>query len=202
MAKWIGAVVMLAVLGSALWLGRTVRVGVVLSDSMRPTLQRADAYLIRIDAYRHKAPARGDIVVIRNETDGTSLVKRVIGVGGDQVGVALGRVWLNGRLLAEPYIKKRRGVIERPVLTRVADGHLFLLGDNRDFSEDSRDLGTLSVANVMGRVEAVIYPLNRRGRLPGPESQRKPQSGAASGQVAGSSSTAPAKASQAHEAAS
>ena len=158
-----------AVLGllvaGVLWLSQTVRIGEILSDSMSPTLRRGDKYVIRIDAYRHEAPKQGDILVIRRPENGELLVKRVIGVGGDEVGVMFGRGWVNGAWLDEPYIDPRPGIREFPTLARVPDGHLFLMGDNRNFSEDSRDIGTLPAANVMGRVTAIIYPRDRRETL-------------------------------------
>lgn len=160
-----GFAVLGLLLAAVLWLSQSIRIGEILSDSMSPTLRRGDKYIIRIDAYRKEAPQRGDIVVIRRPENGELLVKRVIGVGGDEVGVMFGRAWVNGTWLDEPYIDKRPGIREFPILGRVPDGDLFLLGDNRNFSEDSRDIGTLPAANVMGRVTAIILPRARRETL-------------------------------------
>lgn len=161
----VSAATLLVVLGLVAWLGLNVRLGEIVSESMEPTLQPGDVYVIRLDAYRHASPQRGDIVVIRHPEGQELLVKRVIAVGGDVVGVRMGRVWLNGTWLEEPYIARGPGVLEWPLLIRVPEGELFLLGDNRNFSEDSRDMGTLPARDVIGRVVAIILPLHRRHQL-------------------------------------
>lgn len=164
-SKWVSGATLIAILLGVAWLYRSVRVGEITSDSMAPTLSRGDWYLIRIDAYREATPERGDIVVIKHPEGKEMLVKRVVGVAGENVGVVFGRVIVNGALLEEPYIAQRPGIRERPVGTQVPEGELFLLGDNRNFSEDSRDIGTLPVENVLGRVVAVLFPRDRRRQL-------------------------------------
>jgi signal peptidase I len=163
--RWATGTALVAVLALLAWLGANVRIGVIVSDSMDPTLVRGDVYIIRTDAYRHRTPRDRDVVVIKHPEASETLVKRVVGVGGDEVGVALGHVWRNGERIPEPYLVDKPGVRERPLLTVVPEGQLFLLGDNRNFSEDSRDLGTLPVSHVVGRVSAIILPWHRRHRL-------------------------------------
>lgn len=163
--KWAAWCALFAVLGFVMWLSRTVRIGVVVSESMEPTLKRGDVYVIRIDAYVKEGPLRGDIVVVSRPEKHEDIVKRVIGIGGDVVAVALGQAMVNGAWPREPYIQQKRLIRERPTVVKVPDGELFVLGDNRNFSEDSRDIGTLKSARVLGRAESVIYPLARRRRL-------------------------------------
>jgi len=163
--RWAVWVLLIAVAALVIWLARTIRIGVVVSDSMDPTLKRGDVYVIRIDAYGGGLPRRGDIVVVKRPENHENIVKRVIAVEGDLVGVAFGQAMVNGVWPKEPYIKRERLIRERPVLTTVPDGELFLLGDNRNFSEDSRDIGTLKAERVLGRVDAIIHPWARRKRL-------------------------------------
>ncbi len=165
LGRWLSALVLLGLIGFVAWMTATVRVGYCVSESMEPTLGRGDEYVIRIDAYRHSPPQRGDIVVIRDPARSEDLVKRVIAVGGDWVGVIQGRAVVNGVMLSEPYLKDVPGVREKPMMARVPEGKLFLLGDNRNFSEDSRDLGPLPARNVLGRVVSIIYPFSRRREI-------------------------------------
>ena len=137
-----------------------VRFGKIVSGSMAPTLQTGDYYVLRLDAYKEgRKPERGDIVVFDRPGEGT-FIKRVIGVGGDTLGIARGSVWLNGSWLEEPYLKERP-VTEAPFATAVPEGHVFVLGDNRNKSEDSRDYGPVPVANILGQVTKVVWPLAR-----------------------------------------
>lgn len=165
LSRGISAGVLVCLLLIVGWLYFNVRIGLVISDSMSPTLQRGDYYIIRLDAYRHDKPHHGDIVVIRHPEGKETLLKRVIGVGGDLVGVWWGRAWVNGVWLDEPYIKQVEGVHEPPQSVRVAEGQLYLLGDNRNLSDDSRDMGTLPENQVVGRATAIIWPPNRRSKL-------------------------------------
>lgn len=98
-------------------------------------------------------PQRGDIVVIRHEDK--MIIKRVIAIGGDEVKVEYGKVYLNGEQLNEPYVSKENnngyGLLKNRSET-VKEGEIFVLGDNRDNSTDSRDYGCLPEADVVGVV--------------------------------------------------
>jgi len=114
----------------------------VLSDSMAPTLFVGTHYLVNKLVYRVRPPRRGEIIVFRDPTDeriGT--IKRVIAVPGDQVEMKDKKVILNGAPLNEPYTQYLRQSEKlqgdtMPVLN-VPEGHVFVMGDNRDFSKDS-----------------------------------------------------------------
>ena len=136
------------------------RFGTVVSESMSPTLEVGDYYVLRVDAYEDGRTAqRGDIVVFERPDQG-DFVKRVIAVAGDEIGIAEGRVWLNGAWLDEPYLKEQP-VTELPMATVVPEGHLFMLGDNRNHSEDSRDFGPIPVDSLMGKVTKILWPPGR-----------------------------------------
>ncbi len=133
--------------------------------SMAPTLQDGDQLLLSNLDY---TPTRGDIVAVRRD-NGTPLVKRVIAVAGDMVHIdgESGKVYLNGEVLNEPYVK---GVtfpmhMTQPIV--VPEGELFILGDNRENSHDSRyaDISTVAVEDVMGKVVWRFYPLSQFGGM-------------------------------------
>ncbi len=160
-AKIAAHLVALAVAAGAIWFYLTYRIGIVPSDSMAPTLRPGDRYLINIRAYSRRPPKRGDVVVFRTP-DGEFWVKRVIGLPGEQVTVYMGRVFINGQLLPEPYL---RGApfFERPMAFIVPEGHIFVLGDNRGHSEDSRDIGPVPLNWVVGKAVYILQPPERRG---------------------------------------
>lgn len=118
---------------------------------------------VLISGYIH--PQRGDIVVIYAPELHDTIIKRVIGVGGDTVNIDFNRhtVSVNGRALHESYIKEptaRQGDVSFPVT--VPEGHLFVMGDNRNDSLDSRfqAVGMVSIKNVFGTVFLRIFPFN------------------------------------------
>ncbi len=140
-----------------------VRFGYVFSASMEPTFAEGDWYILRLDAYRNHDPERGDIIVFA-DAEGEPYLKRVIAVGGDEIAIVGGVVWLNGRPLNEPYLKERAQP-ERPIMGEVGDGQLCVLGDNRNFSADSRDTGFVATTEVMGRVTDIVWPRERARSL-------------------------------------
>lgn len=136
-----------------------VRFGYVFSASMEPTLAEGDWYLLRLDAYRNHGPEHGDIIVYA-DAEGELYLKRVIAVGGDEIAIINGVVWLNERPLNEPYLKERAQP-ERPIGGKVGDALLCVLGDNRNFSADSRDTGFVAESKVMGRATRIVWPRAR-----------------------------------------
>jgi signal peptidase I len=132
------------------------------SSSMEPTLQRTDQIVTLSDrVYR-----RGDIVVVRDPQEpGSYLVKRIAGVGGDQISALRGALYLNGEYASEPYIlEPMRYQIPQPVL--IPEDHVFLLGDNRNNSSDSHDnLESHPVSDIVGRVIFIYYPYERWGPI-------------------------------------
>ena len=123
--------------------------------SMEPTLRAED--VLFIDCV-HSLPERGDVVVSRAQAlDGLRLVKRVIGLPGDEISMNpdTGQVLCNGEVLLEPYVKVLSYEpcdISFPVT--VPEGHVFVLGDNREVSVDSRSgaVGMVPLDSVIGKV--------------------------------------------------
>jgi signal peptidase I len=125
-------------------------------SSMIPTLQNGEFVLVNRLAYRLGDMQRGDIIVFRsiNEND-LDLIKRIIGLPGDTVLVQNGQVLVNGQPLSEPYIAAPPRYSGE---WRVPEGHLFVLGDNRNDSSDSHQWGLLPLENVIGKAILIYWP--------------------------------------------
>lgn len=127
------------------------------SESMLPTLQLDEVVLVRAGYYHANPPQRGELVALRVSLDGRQQrwLKRVVALPGEQVGIRNGKVHIDGRILAEPYVARhsRHSAYSRhmPVVS-VAEGHYFLLGDNRDNNHDSRLLGSIARQDLLARV--------------------------------------------------
>jgi len=132
--------------------------------SMAPHVVSGEYVLINTVAYRIGHPACGDIVAFRHERSAPSVyLKRVIGLPGDRVTVALGAVFVNGRRLYEPYVRfaDRRSFPE----VKVPPGMLYVLGDNRANSDDSRFWGFVDQNQLIGKAIAGIWPPAQVGAL-------------------------------------
>jgi len=129
-------------------------------SSMLPTLTEGDRLIVSKAEYRLFQPENGDIVVFRN-SDGLreNYIKRVIGVSGDQIEIINGMVYIDGQALNEPYILEE-GFDQFPK-TVVPPGTVFVLGDNRNHSRDSRNpyVGFVDLENVIGKARLRIWPL-------------------------------------------
>ena len=135
--------------------------------SMRPTLQSAERLVVNKFIYRFRPPERGEILVFRYPRDPSrDFIKRVIAGPGDTIEIRDGRVYVNAALLNEPYIlSKTRG--NYPLAT-VPDGHIFVMGDNRNNSEDSRfaDVGFVPFDLIKGKAMLVFWPVSQFKTLP------------------------------------
>jgi len=138
-----------------------VELYMVEGPSMKPTLVNSERLVVNKFIYRFKTPERGDILVFRYPRDPSrDFIKRVIGVAGDTVEVKDGRLFLNGTLMNETYILERtKGTYP---LTTIPNGHIFVMGDNRNNSEDSRfkDVGFVPLELVKGKAVIVFWPFD------------------------------------------
>lgn len=137
---------------------------VVRGSSMAPGILDGDRILVEPWSYLLGPIERGDVVVLRYPLDpDVDYIKRIIGLPGDNIVLARGEVWVNGRQLVEPYVES---VDESTTMTvEVAAGHYFVLGDNRPRSSDSREFGFVPEEYVRGRVDLRLWPLKRAGLI-------------------------------------
>ena len=138
----------------------------VSGDSMLPTLHENDYLIINKIGYKIGEPKNGDVIVFKSDlekNDGTTkdLVKRIIGVAGDKVVIKDGKVYLNDKLLDETYLSEGMDTTGDVDIV-VPEGKLFVLGDNREVSLDSRyeQVGLVDVNDVEGKVLVRLYPFN------------------------------------------
>ena len=137
---------------------------VVRGSSMTPGIQDGDRILVEPWSYLLGPVARGDVIVLRYPRNPEiDYIKRVIGLPGDHIVLAQGKVWVNGELLPEPYVA---AIDPSSTLSEeVAPGSYFVLGDNRPRSSDSREFGLVPEEYVRGRVDLRLWPIQRAGLI-------------------------------------
>lgn len=134
------------------------------SISMEPNLYEGQFVVVNRLAYRWANPERGDIIVFHfpNNT-AKRYIKRVIGLSGDFVSANDGQMFVNGIPLVEPYLAATPGYQGE---WTVGEGELFVLGDNRNNSNDSKNWGMLKLEEVIGKAVFIYWPLGDFGLIP------------------------------------
>ena len=138
----------------------------VVGDSMNPTLEDGDKMVVSDLFYK---PKQGDIIIFRkDEYKSEALVKRVIATEGQTVEIDFtkGRVYVDGELLDEPYIAEpTKNQIDFTGTQIVPEGCVFVMGDNRNASTDSRktEIGMVDERLILGKVYMVLFPLSDLG---------------------------------------
>ncbi len=140
------------------FLGQATR---VIGQSMEPNLYTDMRLVVEKLSYRMHGPERGDIVVLRVHPGEELLIKRVIGLPGEEISVHDGRVYINGEALDEPYLNQEtRGNMASQVVPPL---HVFVMGDNRRASNDSRSFGPVHLDNIIGRAWVSYWPVKAIG---------------------------------------
>jgi signal peptidase I len=134
------------------------------SISMQPNLYAGDFVMVNRLAFRLGTPLRGDVVVFRYppNPDQIPYIKRIVGLPGDKVHIADGKVYVNSELLNEPYLTV---TTLRGGDWVIPENNLFVMGDNRNNSSDSRAWGMVPMENVIGRGEIIYWPPENWGLL-------------------------------------
>jgi len=180
---FLGAVVVASLLQSQLFALTTVH-----QSSMQNTLMEGHTLIIDKLSYQFSKPERGDIIVFLRGEDTRGfvnrykvflrdvelrfrksfrtnrLIKRVIAVEGDKIDIRDGKVYINGELLNEPYVKGITPEMEMNYPLVVPEGHVFVMGDNRENSLDSRSFGPIPVSSVEGKAIFRVFPFSKIGK--------------------------------------
>ena len=160
---WVGVVTAAAVaLAISLFFAGT-RSHFVPSDSMVPTLLRGDQFRTDTSFAPRAGPKRGEIWVLQNpepeDGNGPELVKRVVGLPGEKIGVANGKLTVDGKPLSEPYCPEQIGY--RQAAVTLKEDEYWVLGDNRNNSQDSHSWGPVPRGLLIGRVFLRYFPPSR-----------------------------------------
>lgn len=163
--EWIKAILVAVVL--AVVIRQFVFAPIIVDGvSMAPTLQDRDRMIVN----KMGEPERFDIIVFQ-ATEDKDYIKRVIGLPGDHIEYRNDTLYINGEAYEEPYLEKQKQQLTDGPLTydftleevtgeaTVPEGELFVLGDNRRFSKDSRTIGTISMDQVIGEANVLYWPL-------------------------------------------
>lgn len=140
------------------------------AGSMSPTLLIGDHFIVNLKFYKTDRPKRGDIIVFKYPEDPTrKFIKRVIAVEGDIIEVRNKKIFINGKLLNEPYVQHTDDLILPAELGPrdnfgpyyVPENRLFVMGDNRDQSHDSRYWGFVDIEDVKGKALFIYWSKNK-----------------------------------------
>jgi signal peptidase I len=161
----------LIALAVAIILMQFIKPTIVREHSMEDTLHPDDYILLAKQAYTFGDVKYGDVVVFRSDLETETgakknLIKRVIGLPGDTISVSDGLVYRNGEPLDEPYIKDGITSGEMDTVT-VEKNRMFVMGDNRDHSTDSRtpSVGTVSMDTLAGKAILRVFPFKSFGSI-------------------------------------
>lgn len=139
---------------------------IVSGKSMVPTLKNNDKLILEKVTYRIIALKRNDIVVIKNPADTRErIIKRVIAVQGDKLKISNNILYINGKTINEQYINE--DFMSDYDEIQVPKDSVFVLGDNRNFSKDSRnsEIGFVKLNLIEGKAVIRLYPFNKMGRI-------------------------------------
>lgn len=135
------------------------------SGSMEPTLKPGDRIIVNKLIYRYSQPKRGDIMVFKYPRDpARDFIKRTVGLPEETVEIKDSKVYINNKEIPQPFLEPGLkfgsfGPVEVP------EGSYFMMGDNRNNSEDSRVWGTLPRENIVGKAMFIYWPLSRIGMV-------------------------------------
>ncbi|WLD95132.1 signal peptidase I [Alkalihalobacillus sp. AL-G] len=143
---------------------------IVDGESMMPTLHHQDMLIVNKLSYTIGEPERFDIIVF-HAPEGKDYIKRIIGLPGDKIEYKDDKLYVNEKAIPEPYLKEYKQALSEGNLTynfeldnqigqaTVPEGHVFVMGDNRRHSKDSRNIGTVSLEGVIGEANVIFWPL-------------------------------------------
>jgi signal peptidase I len=172
--EWVKAIVIALVLVFLIrWL--LFKPFIVDGPSMQPNFHTGERVIVNEILYKIRQPERGEVIVFHVPEENRDFIKRVIAVPGDTVTVDGDVVKVNGKPIEEPYIQNAiqeahaKGEEYNSLMdfpngmnqeTKVPEGKIFVMGDNRSNSTDSRKLGFIDLKEVIGRADVIFWPVN------------------------------------------
>jgi len=142
--------------------------------SMEPTFISGDYILTSKITYKLKAPERGEVIVFKSpKNPDIEYIKRIIGLPGDVIEVRDNELYINNKLVAENYISAKTNLWDGGFLKdgepiTVPEGMIFVMGDNRPRSSDSREFGPVTLNSIIGQVFYRYYPADKMGWIADP----------------------------------
>ncbi len=139
---------------------------IVDGESMYPTLKDSEWLIVNKAIYFIDEPQKGEIVVF-HATETRDYIKRVIAVAGDEIEIDAGELYVNGELIDEPYINEPMEFYNHYEKSVVPEHTIFVMGDNRNRSADSRmhDIGFIDIDRVVGRADFVFWPIGEMTKI-------------------------------------
>ncbi len=164
--EWVKTIIISLII--ALVITTFMKPTIVKHYSMQPTLDENDFLIINRLLYTRGTPERGDIIVFEsnqmdNNGDQKLLIKRIIGLPEEEIEIRGGQVYINEELLVEPYLED--GYTHGNIHQFIDENTLFVMGDNRNNSLDSRneDLGLVKIEDIVGKAFVRLYPFSEIG---------------------------------------
>ncbi|KKS98551.1 MAG: signal peptidase I, signal peptidase I [Candidatus Gottesmanbacteria bacterium GW2011_GWA2_43_14] len=145
----------------------------VKGSSMEPSFQNNEYIITDKISYRFGTPKRGDVIIFKAPVNpDVDYIKRIIGESGETVMVQNGRIFIDGKILNEPYINELTpvfpgGFVKEGTPITVPENYYFVMGDNRPHSSDSREFGPIDKKLIVGKAVLRYWPINEIGLLPG-----------------------------------
>lgn len=174
--EWLKAIVLAVLLAAGI---RAFIFSPIIVDgqSMMPTLESEDRMIVNKLNYKISEPKRFDIIVFHADEE-HDYIKRIIGLPGDHIEYKDDTLYVNGKAYNEPYLDEYKNELPEGSLTpdftleetavgkkTVPEGHLFVMGDNRRYSKDSRHIGAVPIKEVLGDTNLVYWPLEEAGTV-------------------------------------
>jgi len=142
--------------------------------SMEPTFQSGEYIFTSKITYKFRSMHKGDVIIFKSpKNPDIEYIKRVMGLPGDMVLVQNNEVYINGKMMSENYISAKTnlwegGFLKEGETVKIPDGFVFVMGDNRPRSSDSREFGPIDINSIIGQVFYRYFPANKMGPISNP----------------------------------
>lgn len=132
---------------------------IVQQHSMQQTYDPGDHLIENKWIYRVSSPERGEVVILQDPFQERRLIKRVTAVAGDVIDMQDGKLIINGQVQREPYVWGKTESKGLSMPYTVPEGEVFVIGDNREISEDSRSFGSVPIHLIEGKIVGKVWPI-------------------------------------------